>query len=555
MLWMQIMRRVRRAMNDLNASLRSLSILMIAAIGLFALSGCDASVSHNHPDERVFRMNLGTEPPDLDPPKISDLTSYTVIQNVMRGLTYYDQSLKPQPAVAERWERSADGLRYTFHLRKNARWSDGNPVTAQQFIDGWQRALSPETAADYAFFLFELKNGKAYFEKKITDFSKVGVRAVGDKILVVDLERPTPFFLDLMAAPIALPVRKDLVEKYGERYVEAAHFVGDGPYVLKQWVHDDHIRLEPNRYYWGHKPDVDAVEMVMVNDTNTSTVMYENNELDFIETTTSIASFDVRRLSKSPDAHTNQIHRINYFGFNIDKPPFNDVRVRKAFAMALDRRYFPKLLQSGQTPIASWISKGLVGYNPDMGLPYDPKEARRLLAEAGYPNGKGFPKVSLAYRTLYDIQKECEIVQYLWKKNLGVDVKLQNMEWKVYISQLRQDPPNIFLMGWFVDYPDADSYMSMMLSDSGNNYTRWKSKRYDELVAKAVVTLDPKERQKLYDKAQTILLMKDVAMIPSFQVEKTWLVKPWVKGMQINALNLITLDQISVKPNLVSHRN
>lgn len=498
--------------------------------------------------ERVFRMNLGTEPPDLDPPKISDLTSYTVIQNVMRGLTCYDQSLKPRPALAERWERSADGLRYTFHLRENARWSDGKPVTAQQFVDGWQRALDPETAADYAFFLFELKNGKAYFDREITDFSKVGVHALDDKTLAVDLQRPTPFFLDLTAAPIALPVRKDLLDKYGERYIEAAHFVGNGPYVLTQWVHDDHIRLEPNRYYWGQKPGVDAVEMVMVNDTNTSTVMYENDELDFIETSTSIAAFDVRRLRQSPDAHTNRIHRINYFGFNLDKPPFNDVRVRKAFAMALDRSYYPKLLQSGQMPIASWISKGLPGYNADMGLPYDPKKARQLLAEAGYPEGRGFPKVSLAYRTLYDIQKECEIAQYLWKKNLNVDVKLQNMEWKVYLSQLKQDPPNIFLMGWFVDYPDADSFMSMMLGDSGNNYTRWKSARYDALVAQAVVTLDPKQRQKLYDEAQSILLVEDVAMAPSYQAEKTWLVKPWVKGMQVNALNLIMLDHLSVKP-------
>ncbi|MEB3286685.1 MAG: peptide ABC transporter substrate-binding protein [Vampirovibrionales bacterium] len=493
----------------------------------------------------VFRMNLGTEPPDLDPVKISDLTSFTVIQNLMRGLTYYDKGLKPQPAVAERWDRSADGMRYVFYLRPNARWSDGKPVTAGQFVDAWQRALTPETAADYAFFLYEIKNAKAYYEGTLKDFSKVGVRALNDQTLVVELERPTPFFLDLLAAPIALPFRKDLYARYGERYTEAGHFAANGPYRLAAWAHDDYIRLTPNPYYYGEKPAV-AVKMVMVNDTNTSTVMYENNELDFIETTTSIASFDVRRLRKSPDAHVNRIHRINYFGFNLKKPPFDDVRVRKAFAMALDRNYYPKLLQSGQKPIKSWISPGLVGYNDSVGLAYNPEKARQLLAEAGYPDGKGFPDVTLAYRTLYDIQKEAEIAQYLWKKNLNVDVRLQNMEWKVYLSQLRQDASNLYMMGWFVDYPDADSYMSMMIGDSGNNYTGWKSERYDSLVSQAVVTLDADKRQKLYDDAQRILLEKDAVMVPTYQAEKTWLLKPWVKGLEINALNLISLDHLKI---------
>lgn len=524
-------------------------LLILASVFALALtlSACQSqSGSPESMRDNVFRLNLGTEPPDLDPPKMTDLTSFTVIQSVMRGLTQFDDDLHAVPAIAERWTRSEDGMHYVFYLRPDAQWSDGKPVTAQHFADAWQRALDPDVASEYGFFLFDIKNAKAYLEGQVKDFSQVGVHVINAHTLAVDLIRPTPFFLDLMAAPVALPIRKDSIAQHGDRFTEAGHFITNGPYQLKQWVHDEKIVLTPNPHYYGKKPKIDAVEMVMVNDPNTSVVMYENNALDFIETTTSIASFDVRRLRKSPDAHVTRIHRINYFGFNTQKKPFDNPKVRQAFAHALDRRYFPRLLQSGQQPMASWISPGLVGYNPTMGLQYNPKKAKQLLAEAGYPDGKGFPTVTLGYRTLYDLQKECEIAQFLWKQNLGVNVRLENMEWKVYLSQLKQDPPHMFLMGWFVDYPDADSFMSMMIADSGNNYTRWKNPRYDELVAQSVVTLDNQKRQILYNEAQTILLEKDTAMLPAYQSEKTWLVKPWVKGLKINAMNLISLDEIEI---------
>ncbi len=529
---------------------QSVGFLLCLALCAVSFSGCVPTSSQNSPSEataKVFHLNLGTEPPDLDPAKIADLTSFTVVMALMKGLTQYDEQLKPIPAIAERWTRSPDGLHYVFNLRPTAHWSDGKTVVAEDFINAWQRALTPETASDYAFFLFEIKNGRRYYEGKLKSFTDVGVKALDSHTLSVDLERPTPFFLDLMAAPIAMPVRKDIIDRYGDSWTEAGHYVSNGPFQLQQWQHDELIRLTPNPQYYGKPSSLTSVDMVMINDPNTSVVMYENNALDFIETTTSIPAFDVRRLRKSPQSHVQQIHRINYLGFNTAKHPTDDPRVRQALGHAIDRRYFPKLLQSGQTPILSWISKGLLGYNPHVGLDFNPVKARQLLAEAGYPNGKGFPTITLGYRTSYDVQKECEILQYLWKKNLGINVELQNMEWKVYISQLRADPPHLFMMGWFVDYPDADSYMSMMASDSGNNSTRWKSKHYDQLIGEAVVTLDPVKRQHLYDQAQRLLLEQDTAIVPLYQSEKTYLVKPWVKNLKINALNLIMLDDLEIK--------
>jgi oligopeptide transport system substrate-binding protein len=252
-------------------------------------------------------------------------------------------------------------------------------------------------------------------------------------------------------------------------------------------------------------------------------------------------------LRKSPDCHTSLLHRINYFGFNTTAPPFNNIKVRQAFAYALNRSDYPRLLQSGQKPIDSWISPGLLGYNPKLGLHYNPQKAQQLLAEAGYPNGKGFPTVHLSFPTQYEVQKEAEIAQALWKENLNVDVRLDNMEWKVLLSKLDEDPPQIFRLGWFVDYPDADSYMGVFLSDSGNNHTRWKNARYDRLIQQAVVTAAPMERQKLYNEAQKILLEQDTVVIPIYVAEKTYMVKPYVHHLSINALNLPNYDTLFIQ--------
>lgn len=532
----------------------TISGFLIVLLAVSLLAGCgqfDAAPSSVNPT-RTFRMNLGTEPPDLDPAKTDDLTSFSVLLPLLKGLTQFDADMRPVPAIAESWAVSPDGLRYVFHLRKDARWSDGRPVTTDDFLFAWQRALTPATGAPYVFFLYELKNGKAFYEGKIKDFSRVGVHASDARTLIVDLERPTPFFLDLAAAPVMLPLRRDLVTKYGDQFTEARHMLSDGAYRMTQWTHEEKIVLTPNPYFYEKSPDrrpqVKAIEMYMINDANTSVVMYENGGLDFIETTTSIPSFDVRRLRKSPDCHTNILHRISYFGFNVNKPPFDNPKVRQAFAYALDRSYYPRLMQSGQKPMTSWITPGLVGYNPKRGLAYNPQKAKQLLAEAGYPEGKGFPTVRLSFQTLYDIQKEAEIAQYLWKKNLNVNVRLDNMEWKVLLSKLDEDPPQIFRLGWFVDYPDADSFMNVFLSGSGNNHTQWKSRRYDNLVQKAVITLNPAERQKLYDEAQHLLLEKATAIIPVYASEKTYLVKPHVQGLTINSLNLPDFDRLKISP-------
>lgn len=527
--------------------------VLVIFFAALALTGCgipvDSNPSHSthhdsNPKTNTLRVNLGTEPPSLDPAKVVDLTSFTVVQNIMRGLTTLGADMKAAPALATSWEVSEDGLTYLFHLNKKARWSDGVPVTTQHLLEGWHRVLTPETGADYAFFLFELKNGKRFYDNEIS-FDEVGAKALDLYTLQVQLERPIPFFLEILASPVALPFRKDVYEEVGDRFTEATHSVTNGPFVLSEWQHNVDIKLTPNPMYFGEQAQVDVL-LMMVNDPNTSVVMYENNELDFIETTTSIPSFDVRRLQYHADATQLPIHRLNYIGFNTQLKPFNDSRVRQAFALAVDRSFFPKLLQSGQQPNASWLTPGLFGFNKDRGLHFDPKRARALLAEAGYPNGEGFPEVSLGYRTLYETQKEMEILQYLWKENLNVSVRLANMEWKMFLKQLQTEPPALYRLGWFVDYPDADSFMSLFTANSGNNYTGWHNADYDAWVTEAAITPNGPKRQRLLDSAQSCLLEEQTVIIPLYNSQKTILIKPWVSGLHVNALNLIQFDRVEI---------
>jgi oligopeptide transport system substrate-binding protein len=517
----------------------------LAGLLCLVLLGCQTPPAEHRADQE-FTMNLGTEPPDLDPIRVTDLTSINVVGNLMWGLTRFDRLGRVIPAMAQRWQRQ--GNTYTFYLNPLARWSDGKPVTAQNFVDGWQRALTASNGAEYAFFLFDVARARDYYDGKLTDFTQVGVRAVNDHTLQVTLARPVAFFPALVASPVAFPIRKDVVARYGDRFTEAGHFVSNGPYQLTAWVHEDHLRMTPNPHF---RPRTRvSVNMRMVNDANTSVVMYETGELDFIETPSTIPAFDVRRLKKRPDYHTGPLHVISYFGFNTQKPPFDDVRVRRAFAMTLNRDYYPRLLQSGQVPIQGFITPGLIGHNPKRGLGFNPVEARRLLAEAGYPNGQGFPPVTLGFRSLYDVRKEAEIAQYLWQKHLNVTVRLENMDWKVFLNRLKTDPPHLYRLNWYVDYPDADSFMNLFLAENGNNYTRWHDAEYDQWVRQAATVSDVATRTRLYDLAQKRLLEEAVALVPIYASEKGYLLNPRFTGLTVNALNLLDLSGLSSSPQV-----
>jgi oligopeptide transport system substrate-binding protein len=471
-----------------------------------------------------------------------------VINQLMTGLTRMDAQARVVPGVAQRWQALPEGKTYDFWLNPKAKWQDGTPVRAEHVADGIRRSLTASTGSEYAFFLFTLQGAEAFYNGQDTDFKHVGVKVLGPLHVRMHLKRPVAFFPALMAFPVSYPVRLDVLAKHGAQWTEAGRFIGNGPFILNTWAHEDHLTLRPNPHWWlKPMPQVAEVDMRMINDANTSRVLYDSHQLHMIESPTTLPAFDIRRLKHRPDFHQGDLAVIHYFGFNTQKAPFNQLKVRQAFAYALDRQLFTQLLQSGQSPIEGFVTPGMPGYAPQqVGIHFNPAKARQLLAEAGYPEGRGFPPVVLAFRSLYDVRKEAEIAQYLWKKHLGINVTLHNMDWKVLLTQLKTDPPHLYKLNWYVDYPDPDSFLSLFIKNNGNNYSRWANPAYDAAVAAAVSMPNGPARHRAYVALQKQLLEQNTVLMPLYTVKKSMLVDPCVKGLTVNPLNILDLSQVNL---------
>jgi oligopeptide transport system substrate-binding protein len=519
--------------------------LLITVVALIA-AGCSSGVSETVGDRpSVFRMNLSTEPPTLDWSLATDGVSITVIENLMEGLTQFDDRLRPRPAVAMGWTVSEDGKTYTFHLRDDVSWTDGKPVTAYDFEYAWKRLLDPKTAAEYAYFLYDIQNAYEYNSGKIKNPDAVGVKAINPQTLEVHLKTPVVFFPSITAFTGTYPQRRDLIERYGDHWTDPSHLVTDGPFRLMEWRHEYKLTLSANPGYYAGRPRLDLVEMFVVNERTTALTLYETGDLDFVNLPPEAIPF----YQKALDYMRGPLLRSYYYGFNVSKKPFDDARVRRAFSMAIDRAELPRVLKGREIPTSSWIPKGMLGYNPEIGLKFDPKGARRILAEAGYPNGRGLPNIRLVYNTDLVNTLIAQNIQAQWKRNLNVQVNLDNQEWKVFLKQLKTDPPQIFRLGWGADYPDPDNFMVLFTTDSGNNRTHWGNRRYDELIEKAATETHPERRRKMYDEAQRILTEQEVPIMPLFIAVQNLLLKPYVRGLRLNALELLYLKQVRLEPS------
>ncbi len=493
-----------------------------------------------------FRVNLGTEPPSLDWSLATDHVSFNVIANLMVGLTEFDKDLKPAPVIAKNWDFLDKGTKIVFHLRDDVQWSDGKKVRAQDFEYSWKRLLNPKTASQYAYILFDIANAQEYAEGKIKDASAVGVQAPDDQTLVVTLRHPAAYFLAITTFEVTYPQRQDVIEKFDNRWTEPGNLLTNGPYRLTSWKHENEIELSANPSYFRGKPAIDKVTMVMINEKTTAVAMYEQGNLDFIDESHSIPTLDKPRLAKMPGYKVVPQLRGEYYGFAVDRKPFDNPKLRKAFAMAIDRNVFPKILQGGQTPATSWIPPGMLAHNPEIGLAFNPNEAKRLLTEAGYPDGKGLPPIVFGYNTQDDHKLVAEAVQGMWQKYLNVIVRIENQEWKVYLKKLQNDPFVVHRAGWGADYPDPDNFMKLFTSNSGNNHGRWKNPRYDQLLEQAAREQDNTKRSRLYDEAQTILTETGAAIAPLFWKSEATLLSPKFTGLEYNSM--ARMDLRNVKP-------
>ncbi len=516
-----------------------------SAVGILALvfglsSGCvkrSQKLEYGLEINETLRVNVSTEPPSLDWSKSTDTTSNTILVNIMDGLAGYDlddPKMSVVPALAASWESSKDAKTWTIRLKQGVKWTDGVEFEAQHILDSWERLLNPKTAAEYSYFLYPVKNAREYNQGKLKDFSQVAVKAPDKYTLVVELTEAKSFFPYLLTHHSTYPIRKSVVEKFGDKWTQPGNIVTLGAYKLKTWDHDKALVLERNDEYYGEKAKTKNVLAYIIPEQSTAIGLIEAGKLD---AQPELPSAELAKLKNKKEFKTIGTLVLQYYGFNVKKPPFDDVRVRRAFAMAVDRQEIVKILNGGQVPLTSWIPVGMSGHEGERGLRFDPAKAKALLKEAGYGEGaKPFPRVTIAFNTNENHKRIAENVQAQLKRNLAVDIELRNEEWKVYLNTLKTDAPQIFRMGWNGDYPDPDNFMNLMTSYSENNRTGWGNKAYDSLIEKGARELDLGKRLEAYSQAQKILVEEEVPALPLYSAKGQYLVSDRIKGYPINIL-------------------
>jgi oligopeptide transport system substrate-binding protein len=500
--------------------------------------GSGTAAASTAPGKMIWRVGNGTEPQDLDPQTVSGVPEHKLIMALFEGLLAENpRDLSPEPGVAERWEVSADGLAYTFHLRADARWSDGTPLTAATFVRSYQRMLTPALAAEYAYLLHFIKNARAYNEGKLADFAAVGVTAVDDRTLRITLETPTPFLLKLIASHYSwYPVPVHVIEKFGgltrkgTAWTRPGNLVSNGPFVLKEWQQQKLLTVARNPQYWDRaRVRLDEIHFFPVENQDTEERMFRTGQLD---TTYELplAKIDVYRRENPAALHTDAYLGVYFYRFNLKRPPLQDRRVRRALALAVDRESLVRnVLHGGQAPAYGVSYPGTAGYTPRAKLTGTIAEAQQLLADAGFPGGRGFPKLELLYNTSQNHRVLAEALQQMWRRTLGIDLGLRNEEWKVYLDS--QDAMNFDLQrgGWIADYLDPHVFLEIWASGNANNDTGFAHAGYDALLQAALRAPDEKTRYELYQQMDAILV-DELPVLPIYFYTNVRAVSPRVKG-------------------------
>ena len=488
--------------------------LIVALTTSALLAGCD---SH---DSRADLVVLnGAEPESIDPAEITGQLDGRIAYALFEGLLHYDRFGRPQPGIAQSWDISPDQRTYTFHLRPDAKWSNGDPVTANDFLASWKRALLPATASEYAYIFFPIRNAEAFNEGSVKDFSAVGVKTLDSQTLQVDLENPTPYFLDLCCYVTYLPVHLPSVQKYGDDWIKPGKLVNDGPFLLTEWKLNYHMRLKKNPTFWDAKNvQLETIDILPIDNAITAYNFYASKVADLILDKGLTPPSLIPELKERQDFHAASFLGDYFIRFNVTRKPFSDPRVRQAFAMVIDRdRIVRKITQAGEHPAYSFTPPGTAGdYQPPRMFGFDPNRARELLAQAGYPGGKGFPTISY----LYDNKKLNEDIaveiQTMLSEELGVHVELAKQEWKVYLNSTNRLDYDFCRSSWIGDYNDPTSFLECFVTNSGNNRTGWSNRTYDELLTAAAKEADPQTRLKILVQAEDILLNQGTPICPLY---------------------------------------
>lgn len=516
--------------------------LLVAVLFILSLSFSGCSKSSNSissqkslADEQVLNINLGEEPPSLDPQLATDLVSFEVLNATLEGLVRLNKygKIEKGSGLALDWEVSPDGLRYVFHLR-DAKWSDGTPITAHDFEYAWKRALDPKTGSNYAYMLYYLKNGEA-FNKGEAKAEDVGVRALNDKTLEVILERPAPQFLGLTGWGTYLPAQKAAIEKFGDKYGTSPDtMVYSGPYMIKEWNHEQNIVLVKNPYYWDKDSvKLQQINMDMVKEENTIIQNWETGRYDSI----SVPAQYIAKYKNDPNFHQMPIGVTYYVMFNNKSKIFSNVNIRKAFSYAIDRQSFVDyVFAGGGIPALAFVPPGIPGDKEEFrkeGGDYfkdnDVAKAKELLAQGMRELGiDKLPKIKFVAGDSDAARKHSQVLQEFWSKNLGVTVDIYNVAFKVRLDMMNKGDYDIVYTNWVADYNDPMTFLDLWVTDGGNNRAFYSNPQYDQLIKKANSTIDNSVRMQAMHEAEKIL-MEDMPIAPLLFRITSYLERPYVK--------------------------
>jgi len=512
---------------------------LVASCGKNTPAGHQDKIGADGKKLMIWRVGNGSEPQDLDPQTVTGVPEHKISMALFEGLVTEDpKDLHPVPGLAESWEISDDGLVYTFHLRPNAKWSNGDPITAPDIVESFRRIISPGLASEYAYLIYNFVSGaKDYYQGTLTEFSQVGFKAPDDHTFEVTLLHPTPYLLKIMASHYSWwPVPVKVLTKFGQldqkrtQWTRAGNLVGNGPFMLKEWSPNQRIVVVRNPYYWDAQTvKLDEIHFYPTDDLSADERMFRTGQVDMVYELLS-SKVDTYRRDNPEALRLDPYLGIYFYRCNVNRPPLNDKRVRKALALAIDREALVKNVTRGGEEAAYAISyPGTAGYTPKAKLEGTLEDARRLLAEAGYPGGKGCPKIELLYNTQENHRALAEAIQQMWKKNLGVDIELVNQEWKVYLDMQHTQNYVMERAGWIADYVDPHVFLDLWETGNGNNDTGWSNAEYDSLLHKALAAKTEEERYSYYQQMDAILV-DELPVIPIFYYVKKYLLSPKVKG-------------------------
>ena len=521
----------------------------ILSITLIFLIGCSENISpvDSGLEQQIYHHGNGSEPQGIDPHIVTGVPEHHILISLCEGLTIPNPNPKGSdgyiPGTAESWSISDDGKEYIFKLNKNAKWSNGDPVTADDFVWSWKRILTASLGSQYPDMLYYLVGAYEYHNGQIDNFDEVGVKALDTHTLKVNLKNPTPFFIGLLSHYSTWPVHKETVLKHGDiddrngEWTRPGNFVCNGPFQLKTWELNNKIVVEKNPHYY----DASMVRLNEIHYYPVSNVMTEDRmfRAGQLHLTSSMPTqkCPIYIEEKNPNLKIDPYMGTYFYRINTENETLSDVRVRKALAYSIDRQLLvDKVTQCGQIPAYSFTPPGSNGYQPSTEIPYDPVLAKQLLAEAGYSSDNPFPKLEILFNTNEGHRKVALAIQQMWQNELGIEVELVNQDWKVYLSREMVGDFQISRAGWIGDYEDPNTFLDLMRPNRGNNKTGWENMDFDALVEEANTINDQDKRYELLNEAEKILI-DNMPIIPLYTYVRVYQLSSDVKGFNPHILD------------------